>query len=242
MSTQIDQVIEFRCNTCWQTMQVGMEMENSSTSCLHCGSELAVPPATPERLREASEVVAVEAAPATAIGHEPSDAELQAIHLEESRLASGELDFSGFANASLTTRFFASLVDGLYILFTLAIGFAAVIVAGQFGVVQLGEAAQHRFDPTVLIILYFFPLIGAIVQWNLISTRGQTLGKMLFSIRMTTLDGRLPGFIHGVVLRNWLRNLLAFIPFFGLVDLLFIFGDAHRCIHDYLAGTRVVQC
>jgi hypothetical protein len=38
-----------------------------------------------------------------------------------------------------------------------------------------------------------------------------------------------------------LNGLLGIIPFYGFVDVLFIFGQERRCLHDLIAGTRVVQ-
>jgi uncharacterized RDD family membrane protein YckC len=35
--------------------------------------------------------------------------------------------------------------------------------------------------------------------------------------------------------------LAQFIPLYGLIDVLLIFGSERRCIHDYLAGTKVVE-
>jgi hypothetical protein len=50
-----------------------------------------------------------------------------------------------------------------------------------------------------------------------------------------------------VLLRSWAFYALVFagtLLFFGsilpLVDALMIFGDQRRCLHDHLAGTKVV--
>jgi uncharacterized RDD family membrane protein YckC len=46
--------------------------------------------------------------------------------------------------------------------------------------------------------------------------------------------------IRGIV--NW---IIGAVPMFGglysIADVLFIFGKDRRCLHDLLAGTRVVQ-
>jgi uncharacterized RDD family membrane protein YckC len=78
------------------------------------------------------------------------------------------------------------------------------------------------------------------VQWNLIATRGQSIGKILLWIRIINCRGNAPGFIQGVILRDWLRMALSFIPFFSIVDAALILTESKRCIHDYIAGTRVV--
>ncbi len=46
-------------------------------------------------------------------------------------------------------------------------------------------------------------------------------------------------------MRYFLPTLISQVPFiggiFGLVNALFIFGAERRCLHDRLAGTRVVD-
>ena len=50
------------------------------------------------------------------------------------------------------------------------------------------------------------------------------------------------GFVTNCLLRAFVNNLIAqIIPFYGLIDILLIFGSDRRCIHDYLAGTKVVS-
>jgi uncharacterized RDD family membrane protein YckC len=49
------------------------------------------------------------------------------------------------------------------------------------------------------------------------------------------------GFGPNVLMRVILNGILGFIPFYSLVDVLFIFRDDRRCIHDLIAGTKVVE-
>jgi len=45
-----------------------------------------------------------------------------------------------------------------------------------------------------------------------------------------------------VLLRSWVNGLIGLVvPFYGLVDILFIFGSERRCLHDLIAGTVVVK-
>jgi uncharacterized RDD family membrane protein YckC len=99
-----------------------------------------------------------------------------------------------------------------------------------------------------------------VVQWYLITQRGQSLGKMVVRSRIVRMDGAAVGFLHGVVIRNWALWLLevpnVVLPLLGvpstvmmrkicfalaLIDFLFIFGRDGRCLHDRLAGTKVVD-
>ena len=94
----------------------------------------------------------------------------------------------------------------------------------------------------VLGVLSLLSLLAVpILQIVLLSKDGQTVGKKALNIRIvmvtTSQNG---GFVPNVVLRAWLITLLGFIPFLGLVDVLFIFREDQRCIHDLIAGTRVI--
>lgn len=77
----------------------------------------------------------------------------------------------------------------------------------------------------------------------LLGDYGQTLGKRWLRIRIVRSDGSSAdvGRIFG--LRMFLPWLLgAFLgPFFVLPDLLCIFGDEKRCLHDMMADTVVVE-
>ena len=44
-----------------------------------------------------------------------------------------------------------------------------------------------------------------------------------------------------MLLRAWVTFFLGIVPLFGIVDVLFIFREDRRCIHDMIAGTRVIQ-
>jgi uncharacterized RDD family membrane protein YckC len=83
-------------------------------------------------------------------------------------------------------------------------------------------------------------------QLTLLSLRGQTLGKMLMGVRIVDYHNNSnPGFVKAVLLRACVPRLIAAIPcvgtLFALIDPLFIFGEERRCIHDRIAGTKVVE-
>jgi uncharacterized RDD family membrane protein YckC len=84
-----------------------------------------------------------------------------------------------------------------------------------------------------------------IYQWVLLSRTGQTLGKKWTGIRIELLAGGPVNFVSGVLLRNWVTKLIGMVPWLGglfqLIDVLFIFREDRRCIHDLIAGTRVVR-
>lgn len=85
--------------------------------------------------------------------------------------------------------------------------------------------------------------------------RGQTIGKLLLKIRIVgNKDDSLLPFWNVIVLRYWwilpLQLLVLFIPgsfdntlvgFVSIVDVLFIFRNDRRCLHDLIAGSKVVK-
>lgn len=89
--------------------------------------------------------------------------------------------------------------------------------------------------------------IGTLVLINgkLLASNGQTVGKKLMGIKIVTLSGGiLP--LQDVLLRRYLPPVLvSIIPIIGalacLADILCIFRGDQRCIHDLIAGTRVVK-
>jgi uncharacterized RDD family membrane protein YckC len=101
---------------------------------------------------------------------------------------------------------------------------------------QIGSALPVLIIPVLAFV---------IVQIVLLSSRGQNLGKILMGIRIVKLDGSNPGFTGAVVLRGFLPGLIGSIPtvgqLFTLVDILLIFREDQRCIHDLMAGTIVVE-
>lgn len=93
-----------------------------------------------------------------------------------------------------------------------------------------------------------------VVQVILLSTRGQSIGKIIAKVRVARLDGTKPGFLYAWFVREALVTLggiaLSILPFIGplllrpgfhVTDWCLIFRDDRRCLHDLMAGTHVVK-
>ena len=82
------------------------------------------------------------------------------------------------------------------------------------------------------------------LQSYLVATTGQSIGKRVARVRIVQMSDQPAGFVRGVLLRNWLFHGLAYVPVGGailsLVDVLFIFRDDRRCLHDLVADTKVI--
>jgi uncharacterized RDD family membrane protein YckC len=88
-----------------------------------------------------------------------------------------------------------------------------------------------------------------LLQALLIALRGQNLGKLLVGARVVRADTGAPaGFVRGVLLRFALPVTLIFLLnvlfplglLFLLIDYAFMFREDRRCLHDLIAGTKVV--
>jgi uncharacterized RDD family membrane protein YckC len=132
------------------------------------------------------------------------------------------------------TRLVAVLLDSVVALPLVILG-VVVAVAGK------GNDTLVAIGIGVVVLAAIALVVYQIV---LLSTRGQTLGKRWMKVKIVALDGTNPGFVKAVLLRAFVNGLIGGVPYLGmiysLVDILMIFREDRRCIHDLIAGTRVV--
>jgi len=143
---------------------------------------------------------------------------------------------AGHRPAERGTRLVAALLDGL----------CALPMLVGIGLAAAGAKTNSSSLMAIGGVLAGLWLLGlGILQIYLLSTKGQTLGKRWMKIRIIKLDGASPGFVGAVLLRVFVNGLIGAVPYlggiYGLVDILFIFREDRRCIHDLIAGTRVVM-
>ncbi len=140
-------------------------------------------------------------------------------------------------------RLGAVLVDSVIGLIAALPG-AALLLAG--GIVRRSGQPDVAFMIPGILLLAFAWIALLAVQIYLLTTCGQTIGKKLLEIRIVCFDNEAnPGFVKAFLLRNFVNGLICAVPFLGvaykLVDICFIFRDDRRCLHDLLAGTKVVK-
>jgi uncharacterized RDD family membrane protein YckC len=88
-----------------------------------------------------------------------------------------------------------------------------------------------------------------IVFWAMAVKSGQSPAKRIVGTRVESISGGNPGFVRGVLIRQWcilITFLLACVcfplgPLIYIVDGLMIFGEKRQCLHDILASTIVVH-
>ena len=153
-------------------------------------------------------------------------------------------DSRGDELAGRFTRLAAAMVDGLLVMaITLPVGIATGfdVRAQTQQVGLLEQLAMVALGVIVMLAL----------QGYLLATRGQTIGKLLTKIRI--VDAKTGALISFVRVYVWLTPLVliaALIPgqvddvlinLMALVDGLFIFGKERRCLHDFIAGSKVIR-
>lgn len=78
-------------------------------------------------------------------------------------------------------------------------------------------------------------------QLYFLSADGQTIGKKAMAIKIVKAEtGANGGFVANVLKRVILNAVIGLVPLYALVDILFIFREDRRCIHDLIAGTKVI--
>ena len=139
-------------------------------------------------------------------------------------------------------RLAASLLDGLVSLPAVIPLVLAIAPLEDSDVAPVLTGSQW----TWLAVAVLWLLAVMVINLVLLTKRGQTLGKKWMGIRIARIDddGN-PGFVKAVLLRGFVNGLIGSIPLLGpvysLVDICFIFREDRRCIHDHIAGTRVVK-
>jgi uncharacterized RDD family membrane protein YckC len=134
-------------------------------------------------------------------------------------------------------RFAAAFVDG--VAFCTVVWIARVIAAlgwgwhpRPLGVAGIGWTA-------------FELALWVAINSYLLAKSSQTLGKHLFSLQIVNFaDGRPTSFAKIVFVRLP-ATLLLLVPTYGVVTyyvgIALIFGPQRRCLHDFIAGTKVVD-
>ena len=109
----------------------------------------------------------------------------------------------------------------------------------------------------ILMALWFFNLITLGLLWGLIvllwpalivvayatltigGSGSATLGMRMMRLKVSGFDGNAPNYLQGLVMS--VLFCLSFALTGGLILLFALFNNHHRCLHDLLSGTVVVN-
>ena len=147
--------------------------------------------------------------------------------------------------ASRTKRLISALIDsGLYY----AIAITIIALTGYDQVIATG---QMSLDETIIASLIGIS-IWLTLNLFLLVTRGQTIGKLVTKIQIADVDtNKLLPIGRAYFLRYlWVFPLVAvtwfvpeavyFLNIIVFIDIMMILTDDQRCLHDWIAGSKVV--
>ena len=147
--------------------------------------------------------------------------------------ATGEL-------ASRSKRLIGALVDACI---SIIVTFPVMMA---MGVIQQLRDGQAVTVPQAVFFFFFGLVVFLLIHGYFLAKYGQTVGKRLIGTCIVSYaDGQILPLGKVVGLRYLSIAIIGQIPFIGalfaLVDILFIFGQERRCIHDLIAGTKVIR-
>lgn len=138
-------------------------------------------------------------------------------------------------------RLVAAIIDGVIMLVLLL---PLMFFGGYFEqAMSAAQAGQQTFG-----LQFLWGLIGVIlffvIQAYPLNQSGQTWGKKVMKIKIVDMNGLQPSLAELLGKRYLFSQGVGLIPCLGaivqLVDVLMIFRDDRRCLHDQIAGTKVV--
>jgi uncharacterized RDD family membrane protein YckC len=136
-------------------------------------------------------------------------------------------------------RLAAAIVDGII---GMALASPMMVLLGTFDYLKAGQPLPVWL--TIVSTGLGFVLF-ALVNGYFLKTNGQTIGKKMIGIKIVDMRDELLSLGRVLGLRYLPITLVTAVPILGqilpLIDVLFIFRKDRRCLHDLIAGTRVVR-
>jgi uncharacterized RDD family membrane protein YckC len=152
--------------------------------------------------------------------------------------------------ASRSSRLGASLLDSLILFVPMIPAYyqawpliMRASAAGQRGTLAVWGLIASSGGWFYIGLVWFVLIL--IINGVLAYRNGQTIAKKWLGIKDVRTDGSRVSFARIFWLRNAVNIAISLVPligsFYGLIDALFIFGSARRCVHDYIADTIVIR-
>jgi uncharacterized RDD family membrane protein YckC len=135
-------------------------------------------------------------------------------------------------------RFWGGIIDGLI---SMAITFPVMHLTGYWE--RIENQTISVTDIVVLAVFGFFVFV--FLHGYLLDKYGQTIGKKIVGTKIVSSESNAILPLWKVIVARYLPiSIAAQIPivggFLSLIDSLFIFREDKRCVHDLIAGTKVI--
>jgi uncharacterized RDD family membrane protein YckC len=149
---------------------------------------------------------------------------------------------AGAELAGRGTRLGATILDS--IIFMCAV-YAPLFIFGGRPVVSETNPGEVDWSPLFggagAVVAVIGLLVWGYFTYKFVAANGQSIAKKLLGIKVVRSDGS-PASVGRIFwLRNIVNGVLGIIPLYGLVDVLLIFGEQRKCIHDKIADTIVIK-
>jgi uncharacterized RDD family membrane protein YckC len=142
--------------------------------------------------------------------------------------------------ASRWQRLAAATIDGILLALTTWFLYAFIMPANDVPRLESINLLSFAFKGLLLQILMFFAVQGYFLHQS-----AQTIGKKIMNLQIISVDDTAISFQNLAIKRYLIMMLITAVPMIGslvgLINVLFIFRDDKRCLHDLIAGTHVVQ-
>jgi uncharacterized RDD family membrane protein YckC len=159
-------------------------------------------------------------------------------HIEEQTGSAQKFPLAGRGQ-----RLAAKILDGLVEMILLLPVAIYLDVPDYFAAIVAEEMVT--FPPKLILQLAIAGFVMHLLLHSyLLYFYGQTIGKRIMGIAIVNQADKVPGYNRIIGLRYlpfYTVGQLPWISSLALVDILFIFREDHRCLHDLLAGTRVID-
>jgi uncharacterized RDD family membrane protein YckC len=152
--------------------------------------------------------------------------------------------YTSLVYADRSTRLGAAILDGIIFIGMVYVPIIVFLIVAAM--VAPAEPTRGFNSSDIMGFTGFGLAVIGLIAWCLLTYRnvrdnGQTIAKKMLNIKVVRSDGS-PASVGRIFwLRNMANGALGVIPLYGLVELLFIFGEAQQCLHDKIADTIVVK-
>ncbi|TWU48731.1 RDD family protein [Rubripirellula tenax] len=149
-----------------------------------------------------------------------------------------------FSIASVGKRISGSLLDGVFSMVGMALGFGLMLAV--YAVSGVDEEQAGEFSDPGFWAFMVGAIIPPIINAVLVSMSGQTLGKKLVgTVIVNEATGAPVGFTQGILQRTFVFGIFTGLPLIGifvaLADVVYLFIGDHQTLHDKYAKTYVVN-
>ena len=150
-------------------------------------------------------------------------------------------DIENMELAGRGARLGAAIIDGIIILL-IAWLMWYVFAPGMFSKMIAGHKPSFLLS---LMVGLSTLVVWIAINFSLLARNGQTVGKKMLGIKIARADNTACSVWRIAGRRFLIPGLIGQIPiaglFFGFADILFIFRESRRCVHDLIADTIVIQ-